>query len=228
MKTKDSLYVSKQQTYEHSSGAVSLLCAAKELGVEKLPLLKGSQLEVIGEEELTLNQHCESIIYRITSGLNWEEQSSEKLKLAGYSMPHHIVTAATLLALESEVYLASEFYDNSISYFYPDAAGRLPKYEKSVHQYGPKELENDERQMSVLAVKLFGAPAGLHWVMKRPDGSLMDPGTGKNTPDFLTLNQTMQSGSNRLVSYEETGISIVLKVKETQHEDSTLSEGIRA
>ena len=83
-----------------------------------------------------------------------------------------------------------------------------------INKLQPPELQEGERELQILACKFLGLLVGLHWVMKRPDGSYMDPGVGKNSLNFKLLNKNMQSESNRFISYSDTGIAIRIKSPE--------------
>ena len=59
-------------------------------------------------------------------------------------------------------------------------------------------LKPNERELHLVAV-----PGGLHWVERRPDGTYMDPASGKN----------FNSKGDLPIYYADTGVGIVLTGK---------------
>ena len=100
----------KKQSFDNSCGAASLLCAAKELGIKEIPVLKGSMSETFQDSKLELDNRCESDIYRITSGASLGANSSENLTNAGYSMPHNLNLAIRLMGLEPTIHMKPNIF----------------------------------------------------------------------------------------------------------------------
>ena len=208
--------LSKKQIHPNSCGACSLLVAAKELGVKKMPDISGFKTSMMKEEELGLTNICEEDIYTITSGSTSYRTQQPQLDKAGYSMPQGIITAARLLGLEAKVTKNNSTISNVLPYIYPQVE------EECKGMGSPVQLESaedkDSYRLTAVAVSLFGVPAGLHWVVSRPDGSYMDPGVGKNASNFDELNKNGKEVS-KFVGYYETGISIVLNNKDEQNKN---------
>jgi len=197
----------KKQTFKNSCGAVSLLCAAKELGCTEVPVLKGSISEAVGIATLELDNRCESDIYRLTSGGTLGPNPVANLADAGYSLPHNIILASRLLGLEPTLYMEPRFASKVLAYCYSNVVSHCQNSGVPINKLKSPQLQQNERDIQLLVSNLAGIPAGLHWVMTRPDGSFMDPATGKNQANFHALNQGAHSVS-RFAGYTNTGITI--------------------
>jgi hypothetical protein len=202
-------HLAKKQAFANSCGAASLLCVAKELGIEKIPVLAGSMSEQVGCDTLELDNRCESDIYTITSGNDTQRRHCGNLMDAGYSMPDGIVTAGRLLGLEMKVVEIPNIFSKALSWFYPDAKSRLSGIGCAVVN-GPNELAAGQARIEAMAVTLVGLPVGLHWVVQRSDGSYMDPATGKNHKGFSELNAGAKQAGHGVLGYCQTGISIIV------------------
>jgi hypothetical protein len=201
-------HLAKKQVFANSCGAASLLCVAKELGIEKIPALIGSMSESLGCDTLELDNRCESDIYTITSGNGTQRRHHDNLMSAGYSMPDGIVTAGRLLGLKMTVEEAPNVFSKVLSWLYPEAKSRLPSMGCTV-AHGPNALETGQAKIEAMAVTLVGLPVGLHWVVQRSDGSYMDPATGKNHKGFSELNAGAKQAGHGVLGYRQTGISII-------------------
>lgn len=206
--------LSKKQIHPNSCGACSLLVVAKELGVKEIPSLPGFKTSITGEG-LELTNTCEEDIYLITSASTSHRTQQSQLEKAGYSMPQGIITAARLLDLEVKVTKNNSTISKILPYIYPQVERECEGIGSRVQQESTKD-KNSYRLLAV-AVSLVGVPAGLHWIVSRPDGSYMDPGVGKNASSFEELNDNAK-GVNRFAGYYETGISIVLNKKDIHTE----------
>ncbi|CAI8982295.1 hypothetical protein [Pseudomonas zeae] len=210
------VYLAKKQVYENSCGAACLLCVAKELGVEKIPVFLGSESEKLGSESLELDSRCESDLYKITSGSTTQRLQNE---IAGYSMPDGIVTAGRLLGLEMSVEEVPGLFSKALNWFYPEAKSRLASI-GCVIAHGPQRFEGDQIKIEAMAVVDVALPVGLHWVVKRSDGTYMDPSTGENYHSFSALNAGAKEIGNP--RYYKTGILIIAsKMPLGNLEDST-------
>ena len=201
-------HIAKRQVFPNSCGAAALLCAAKELGVDKIPVLAGSGSEHLGIDTLEMDNRCESDLYRITSGCTTVRQGQSDLLQAGYSMPDNIVLAGRLLGLNMRVEKSPGLLVTGLSWLYPTIEDNLKGIDCPVDPPGP-ELGNHEVKLEAMAVSYAGLPLGLHWVVNRADGSYMDPATGENQKDFSDLNQGFKQAAGNIWSYYPSGVSIV-------------------
>lgn len=192
----------KQQMYANSCGAASLLCAAGELGVTRLPEIAGS---MCSGQSLAANGACETSLYQITSGATTgRNPAGRDLSKAGYSMPHNMVLAARLLGLDARVYMDGRLAA-AIAWAYPECRSITEQSGVRVLQTPPPPLDPNQRLLKVLGVMKV---AGLHYVMQRPTGSYMDPNDGRDYDNFDEMNNSW------LKSYADTGISILVSSSE--------------
>ncbi len=200
--------LAKRQIYPNSCGAAALLCAAKELGVCQMPMYSGSMSAQLGVDTLELDNRCETDLYKITSGSTTYRKGETNLNKAGYSMPDNIVIAGRLLGLTMRVEKDQRLLAKALNSLYPKIESELMAMGcPVVPPLHPLRL--NELKLEALAVSVVGLPFGLHWVVLRPDGSYMDPGTGTNYMDFSALNKGAKQTVSRVVGYYHSGISIV-------------------
>ena len=194
--------VQKKQFFTNSCGAASLLCVAHELGVRHLP-----NINVMGSmshgQALAATNNCESAIYQITSGSTTGQiPHGNHLSTADYSMPDKMVFAARLLDLDAQIYLESGAFASALGKLYSSTVEKCEQSGVPIHRTAPPQMGAFERMIKIVGVLKV---VGLHYVMKRPDGTYMDPGDGQNFPDFDQMNNSW------LKCYSDTGISIVCK-----------------
>lgn len=205
-------HLARQQIFLESCGAACLLCAAKELGVEKIPQLKGSRSKSLGIDTLELDDRCEADIYTITSGLDTYKNRHKDLSNAGASMPDGIVTAARVLGLQASVVEKRNIFSLLLNRLYPDVKKIL---RGSGCQIKHHEEPLKDKQLSIEVLVAFSPREkvlNLHWVLHRSDGSYMDPNTGENYSDFKSLNKAYKSDSkDKLARYIKTGISVIVE-----------------
>lgn len=201
-------HLAKRQAFPNSCGAAALLCAAKELGVRRMPTYPGSMSEQLGVDTLELDNRCESDIYRITSGSTTVKHGQANLQKAGYSMPDNIVIAGRMLGLTMRVEKDQRLLASALNGLYPEIEAKLKgigcPIERPLHAPHASEI-----RIEAMAVSFIGVPVGLHWVVHRSDGSYMDPGTGENHLDFSALNKGAKRAVSRTVGYYKSGIAIV-------------------
>ncbi|WP_458737038.1 hypothetical protein [Pseudomonas chlororaphis] len=200
-------HLARKQIFANSCGAASLLCVAKELGIEKIPVLAGSISETLECDTLEMDNRCESDIYMITSDNSAQRKHCDNLMDAGYSMPDGIVTAGRLLGLKMTVEEDPGFFSKALSWFYPDTKSRLSSIGCAVVHAADAPVV-DQAKIEAMAVSFAGLPVGLHWVVQRSDGSYMDPATGKNHKNFSDLNSGAKQIPYGVLGYYRTGISI--------------------
>lgn len=200
-------FLSRKQLFPNSCGACALLVSAKELGIETMPALPGLYSDINGGK-LELTNECESDLYRITSGSTSYRSQSSNLSDAGYSMPQGIITACRLLGVDCEVTERDGVFSKLLSWFYPEVKMQCEGIGCPVRNENQSDV--GQLKLKAMAVSLVGIPAGLHWVVSRPDGSYMDPATGKNADNLFLLNKNAKA-EHTFVGYYDTGISIILK-----------------
>ncbi|WP_460950576.1 hypothetical protein AB6N16_25385 [Pseudomonas marginalis] len=212
--------IAKKQVFPNSCGAAALLCAAKELGVDKIPVLTGSMSEHLGVDTLELDNRCESDLYRITSGCTTVRHGQTDLEQAGYSMPDSLVIAGRLLGLDMKVEKNPGMLVAGLNWLYPTIENKLRGIGCPIDLPGPA-LDSNEVKLEAMAVSCVGLPIGLHWVVQRADGSYMDPATGENQKNFSALNNRLKKAAGRALGYYPSGISIVAKL-------APLNTGVKA
>ncbi|WP_275655456.1 hypothetical protein [Salmonella bongori] len=196
----------KKQLFANSCGACALLVAAKELGVDNIPMLPGLYSELTGGR-LELTNECESDLYRITSGSTLYRLQCSDLSNAGYSMPQGIALACRMLGIDCYISENKSVFSKSLSWLYPEVKKQCEGMGVQVRE----EMQEDTERfrLKAMAVSIVGIPVGLHWVLCRPDGSFMDPGVGKNSLNFNELVRNARKDVG-VCGYYDTGISIIL------------------
>ncbi|MFY0578994.1 hypothetical protein ACN28S_36230 [Cystobacter fuscus] len=197
----------KKQAYTNSCGAASLLCAATELGSTHL-----------GNQPLdTRTNASETQIYQATSGA----YSMGNPENSGYSFPDRIVATGRALGLNGHVHMTNSLPSQVIKYFGGNVVNNLHATGVPIEEGPERQLAANQRRLRVVVVTANVAGrvpvmAGLHYIMERPDGSIMDPASGRNYNNIHELNQEMAQaglpGVGRMMSthYANSGISVVL------------------
>ena len=180
-------YETHEQSYVNSCGAASLLCAAKELGVDHFP----------DGRPLVIGRACEDVFFsNVGTGARGTALSDR-----GYSFPAKIVVFSRYLGLKNAtVYMQQGFFSMVLTTFYADALKQAESAGVRIVRQKMPPLQPYQRALKVMSVM---GVLGLHYVMMRPDGSYMDPADGKNYPDFASLRAPFTK------SYTDTGISMV-------------------
>jgi hypothetical protein len=191
---------SLKQNYANSCGAVCLLCAAKELGIDKFPNIKPWN-----GKPLVVNTNCEGDVFKYTGTgkLGTGGKPGTALSDLGYSMPAKLAAVARSLGLQNcNVYMRQGFYATMLSTFYSSAMEDGRGSDIPIVEQEMPGLAWNQRALRVMAVQKV---LGLHYVMQRPDGSYMDPGDGQNFDNFGALNASWMKG------YADTGIALVVE-----------------
>lgn len=208
----------KQQRYPDSCGACALLCAAIELGKNQPPDVGANpnplpaviqpafaalpDADVYGWDggnAFTADDAGEDAIYYVTSGGT----------LAGYSMPSTVCHAALALGLEVDVYLGTWIRRRSslppLTRAYPNEITTVENMNVSIYKRGWHYLKNNQRALCIV-VRPNG---GLHYLMRRPNGSFMDPDTGANHTWHVGRYHS-DPVTKKKIPTTYTGISLVL------------------
>lgn len=174
----------KQQQFLNSCGAASLLCAAHELGVANIPAYEPALLWAM-QVPLALDNACEARLYQVccnqldgANPANW-----------GYSMPSKVIFCAQLLGLEAWAVAHDTWTIGALKLVYGVELERLRQMgalveigsRRSTFAPGPNERE----------LKVLTAWGALHYVMVRPDGTVMEPGQGQNHPNVTAAKNTI-------------------------------------
>jgi hypothetical protein len=182
-----------RQSYDNSCGAVALMCAAKELGIDNLPRVPPWDATIP-----IPSPACESMIFQFTG----TGGPTVAVGNRGYSMPAKLAIVARTLGLQNPtIYMRAGFYATMLSTFYSSAMEDAANSGLPVINTAVPPLQPWQRALRVMAVMKV---VGLHWVMERPDGSFMDPGDGQDFGDFNALKAPFTK------SYADTGIALVV------------------
>ena len=193
-----------RQTQANSCGASSLLCAALELGTTTLhhprwPLWTNSI-------PLATNQTCEMALYRVTSG----NEGLPTAQGAGYSLPSYIYEAAGAMGRVATGYVPSSFVGMALTTLYASDVDRARWRGMTIHSQPPPAPAANQRLLRVMRVgeNVWYKPAvGLHYILERDDGTVMDPALGTS---FTNLAALLQHQATLGVSYVDTGIGIMI------------------
>ncbi|OTA16336.1 type III secretion system effector IpaJ, cysteine protease [Xenorhabdus beddingii] len=198
--------MNKRQATPTSCGACVLLCAALELGKDKMPRLDGmSMREYSGthtEIQLDNSDKSELLLYEITSSASPGSPVQSSSIQAGYSLPHNLIVAARLLELTVTVYLKPGMVYSLLSCYHSDIVNKLAGSGVEIERAAPPLLLGNQRALEVLGVVQGGV--FFHYVMRRPNGTYMDPGSGINYPNFDQMNASWKN-------YIASGFIIVLQ-----------------
>jgi hypothetical protein len=199
--------VQYKQTYPNSCGASALLCAAMELGVKQRPSNRAWPLWM-ASAPMADDKTTETTLYSVTSGGG----GTPPLPSSGYSLPSNIGECASVLGLECTVHVPTwSVISIVLKTAYSaemDAARRAGMTIRDTEMPKPGARERGLRVFRVGEDKALSVATGLHWVMTRPDGSVMDPAAGIDVNSIEALAQ-VQKGMG--AAYVDTGIGIILK-----------------
>lgn len=191
-----------QQSYPNSCGASCLLCAAFELGVPVIPQNPAYLLLAAAATPLALTQACETQLYQVTSN------NPGNINPAGwgYSMPSDIVACARFLGLKAWAVAYGTWSVTGLKIGYSDELNALRALNALHEPGGSKSFYKPlghQRELKILLGRGRHNFGGLHYVMVRPDGTVMEPGAGANYPDIAQ--------AKTAVSMHGTGLSVFLQ-----------------
>lgn len=182
------------------------MCAAIELGKTTIPLDTAVHPVWLAAQSMTTpNLACENLIYAVTSGA-----AGFATAASGYSLPSRVGKAARALGLTTIAFVPTSIMGTALLALYGSeeldakSVGTL-----TVRKAAPMP-EKEQRLLKVMRVgdaTSYLPATGLHYVMMRPDGSVMDPAVGQNFPDLESLIAVQKAQD---VFYEDTGVAILI------------------
>lgn len=199
--------VSYRQSFNNSCGAASLMCAALELGVNTIPnkpavhpLWTGSHT-IHERGDLT----SEARIYAVTSGSPGAPSNQ-----SGYSLPSRIGFTAKELGLTTIAFVPRSIVGNLLLFLYGSEKIDAERVGMLLKREAAPRLADRQRLLRILRVgeaSSWRPSTGLHYVMERPEGSIMDPAVGQNFPN---LDMAIAAHRTNGVSYQDTGLAILV------------------
>jgi len=177
------------------------MCAAAELGVTKIPALDtGGARGAAGWDggDLIISPRTEDALYWVTSNST----------MSTYSMPDRVVHAARLLDLRVAIHKLPGVYTSLLERLYGDVIARCRGMNVAIETTAPPPLETNQRELVVVSTFVIG----LHYVLRRPNNSYMDPADGRDHESFNALNTWDKC-------YQPTGLSLVVTGNEVSGEE---------
>jgi hypothetical protein len=170
-----------RQRYRNSCGAACLLCAAKELSVAAIPVNQGYALWKNAPEPLALSEACEKRLYQVTSV---HSRLGANPQSWGINLPSNIVLCARMLGLKAKVIAYDTYTVGRLKRVFSDEMPKLAgmhALETSSSSHSTFRPNPRQRELKVLVDRRSG---NMHYVMVRPDGTVMDPGMGVDVDDI--------------------------------------------
>ena len=198
---------SYRQTFPNSCGAASLMCAAIEIGVPAIPAnpaihplwVGGHLMPALGDRP------SEIMIYAVTSGVPGAPNND-----TGYSLPSKIGKAARALGLSTIAFVPKSITGAILLFLYGNEVLDAQSVGMLVTRKEAPLPVGNQRLLKILRVGDAAGwlPAtGLHYVMMRPDMSIMDPAVGQ---DFPNLDMAIQAHRANGTFYQDTGLAILI------------------
>lgn len=199
--------IAYKQTFPNSCGAASLMCAAIENGVLNIPANEALHPLWVGEHAINPrgDRHSEVMIYAVTCGAIGAPTNN-----SGYSLPSKIAAAAKALGLTTIAFVPQTVTGNLLLALYNTEQVDALQIGMLLKRNAAPLPEHNQRLLKILRVGSATSwlPAtGLHYVMQRPDLSIMDPAVGQNFPDLTLAIQAHQANG---IFYEDTGLAILV------------------
>ena len=196
-----------QQSFNNSCGASCLLCAAYELGITQIPQNDAYLLLQAGATPLALSQACETQLYQVTSN----NPGNIHPQGWGYSMPSQIVDCARMLGLQAWAVADRTWSVRGLKIGYSDELDQLRRMNALAEPGGAWWKSNHssfspvghQRELKVLLGRGRANFGGLHYIMVRPDGSVMEPGDG--------VDHASIQAAKTAVSMHGTGLSVFVQ-----------------
>ncbi len=197
--------VQYQQTYPNSCGASSLLCAAMELGTANLPAVQAYPLWAF-QIPLAANKTCETAIYSVSSGGGGLPPTNA----SGYSLPSYINDCAVAMGRTAVGYVPSTLVGALLKTVYSADVTRATGNGMVINSTVAPAPGPNQRLLKVMRVgedSWYKPNVGLHYIMVRPDGSVMDPALGLDANNLKALQMYQNS---QAASYIDTGIGVLI------------------
>lgn len=199
---------SYRQTYKNSCGAASLLCAIIDLGYTQLPANPAMHPLWVGGADLTAGptKQAETMIYAITSGCDRCPDNG-----SGYSLPSRIAKVCQAINLKARVYVPPGIVPSLLLLLYPSEMSQATLNGADIERTAPPKPTGNELLLRIIRVgehKMLGLNLGLHYVLERPNGWVMDPALGwehSSLDQLILFHKKMYR-----VSYVDSGIGILL------------------
>ena len=195
--------VTHVQTYPNSCGAASLLCAASELGVATIPANATYPRWTGGPKPLAVTTACETDLYQVTGSATGAPSPQDW----GYSMPSGVVSCARLLGLNAWALAYDTWTVKGLKFAYNDEIARLRGLNalaESSDTHSTTKPVGHQRELKILFGRERSNFGALHYVMVRPDGTVMEPGFGN---DHASIDACKTA-----VSMHGTGLSVMVQV----------------
>jgi hypothetical protein len=200
-----------RQSYANSCGASCLLCAALELGVVQVPHNAVYPHWAVGPNPLVNSVFCETQLYEVTGEngraggppANW-----------GYSLPSGVVECARLLGLHAWAVAHRTWSVRGLKMGYRQELNRLVRMGALAQVGGSWWRRNrsvtapvaHQRELKILVGRDRANFGGLHYVMVRPNGTVMEPGAGAD--------QATIAHAKAATNMHGTGLSVYVQVQE--------------
>lgn len=206
-----------RQSQPGSCGAACLMCAALELGTKTVPAHRAWGKLWQHAAPLSCDIPTETRLFSVTSGTGGEIPNPK----SGYSLPSYICEAAQVLGLESAGFAPPDLFGSLLQLLFRKEFARAETLGVTIRPGPPPRPAHGQRLLRVIrnGRRRWPFPAiDLHWIMERPDGSIMEPaghvfghGEGKawNAPDFETL---AEARKRQDLDYIDTGAGLLLHV----------------
>lgn len=198
--------VTHAQNFQNSCGPSCLLVAALEMGVMHIPAHPnpGIYYTWVGNPRVLANDlECETILYQVT-GQNGALGGNPNDW--GYSMPSGIVRCARLLGMQAWVIAHRTWTVRGLKIAYRQELDVLRAMGALVSQDGSWWRTNRSTTAPVMhqfeLKVLFGRTraniGALHYVMVRPNHTVMEPGNGIDYPNINAAKTAVQMNGTGL------------------------------
>jgi hypothetical protein len=156
---------------------------------------------------MAADKTTETTLYSVTSGGN----GAPPLPTSGYSLPSNIGQCAEVMGLNCTVHVPTwSMIAIVLKTAYSaemDAARAAGMTIRDTEMPTPAANKRGLRVFRVGSDSATSVATGLHWVMTRPDGSVMDPALGMDVNSIDGLAKVQKATG---AAYVDTGIGIIL------------------